>query len=72
MNDLGVFDTVFELGLNGIGMPEIAFLTFKTDIFYKLASPNLANVTCLNIPGGFCTLDKSCQQIAEYLPDYAF
>jgi hypothetical protein len=70
MNNLGVFDIVFELGFNGIGMPDIAFLTFKTDMYYKLT--NLANFTCIDLPGGFCTLDQSCLNIASYLPDYAF
>lgn len=70
MNDLGVFDTVFELGFNGIGMPELAYLTFKTDLLYKLNK--VINMTCIDIPGGFCTIESSCQNIAQILPDYAF
>ena len=70
MNDLGLFDTVFELGFNGIGMPEIAYITFKTDLMYKLNK--VVNFTCIESAGGFCSLNASCSSIASILPDYAF
>ena len=54
MNELGAYDTVFELGFNGIGMPEIAYITFKTDLMYKLNQ--VVNFTCIETSGGFCTL----------------
>lgn len=32
MIGLGSFDTVLELGFNGIGLPEVAYFTFVADL----------------------------------------
>lgn len=71
MSDLGSYDTVLELGFNGIGLPQVAYVTFVDDLDKKLLQNHLTS-SCNMQSGGFCTLNAACENVTQVLPDYVF